>query len=146
MSSQNTCVKIIGLREVVSDLLHCPPGYHCEVWSELDGDAVRVWTSEYLSQNSWTTGHPECERELTGAINRIRDRAEWDGQRVSMTETVRRAVAEVWGVGVSNPSEISGVKKIRRSGGSLTVSVSDLAEIIGAEQGDAVKVTISFVE
>ena len=55
-------------------------------------------------------------------------------------------MADVWGVSVSNPSEVSGVKKIRRSGSSLTVSVSDLADVIGAEQGDAVKVTISFVE
>lgn len=141
-----TTVRIIGLRDVVSDLLHCPPGMHHEVWSELDGDAVRIWTSEYLSQNSWTTGHPESERELTGTINEIRERARWDGENVSMTGAVRRAVADVWGVSVSNPSEVSGVKKIRRSGSSLTVSVSDLADVIGAEQGDAVKVTISFVE
>ncbi len=145
MVSEN-CVKIIGLREVVSDLLHCPPGMHQEVWSELDGESVRIWTSEYLSQNCWTTGHPEAERELTGTIHEIRDDARWDGRSVSMTEAVRRAVSEVWGVSVSNPSEVSGVKKIRRSGSSLTVSVSDLAGIIGAEQGDAVKVTISFVE
>lgn len=141
-----TTVRIIGLREVVSDLLHCPPGFHHEVWSEIDGDAVRVWTSEYLSQNSWTTGHPETERELTGTINEIRDDARWGGESVNMTEAVRRAVSKVWGISVSNPSEVSGVKKIRRSGSSLTVSVSDLAGIIGAEQGDAVKVTISFVE
>ena len=146
MVSEKSCVKIIGLREVVSDLLHCPPGFHHEVWSEIDGDAVRVWTSEYLSQNCWTTGHPETERELTGTIRGIRDDASWDGKNISMTEAVRRAVAKVWGVSVSNPSEVSGVKTIRRSGSSLTVSVSDLAGIIGAEQGDAVKVTISFVE
>lgn len=139
-------VKISGLREVVSALLHCPPGFHFEVWSEAADDGIEIWTSDLLSQNSWTINHEEGWRELTGTIREIRDRSEEVGSRVSMTEAVRRAVMEVWGVSISNPSEISGIKKIRRSGGSLTVSVSDLAEIIGAEQGDAVKVTISFVE
>lgn len=137
--------RIIGIREVVSDLVHCPSGFHVEVWSELDGEDVRVWTTEYLTSNSWTANHPESERELTGEINDIRWRAKQDGESVSMTEAVRQAVATVWNLAPASSTEVSGIKRIRKTGGSLVVSITDMADLIGADVGDAVKVTISFV-
>ncbi len=139
-------VKITGLREVVSDLLHCPVGFHYEVWSDASDDGIEIWTSDLMSQNTWTINHAEGERELTGTIHEIRERSEWEGSRVSMTEAVRRAVEEVWGVSTVGATSATGVKRVRKTGGSLVIAISDLAEVVGVDIGDAVKVTISPAE
>lgn len=49
--------KIVGLKKAVNDMKWAPKGFHCEIWAKrIDADTVEVWTSEYLTANSWTTG------------------------------------------------------------------------------------------
>lgn len=88
--------KIVGIRNAVSDIKNVPVGFHVEVWSERDGDTIRVWTSEYLSRNSWTVNHPEGERRIE--YGEQISKAEWFGERISLTEAIRREVREMWGV------------------------------------------------
>lgn len=87
--------RIVGIRNVVSDIRNTPLGFHVEVWSERDGNTIRVWTSEYLTQNSWTVGHPEGERRIM--YGEQFSKAEWFGEEISLTEAIRREVAKVWG-------------------------------------------------
>lgn len=134
--------KIIGIRQTVKDMMDCPRDHHVEIWSQMNGDDVEVWASEWLSQNSWTTNHPETEREITGTVNEIKSRVEDEGGHISNTNAIKRAAEEVWGVRISSPSQASAPKKIRKSGGSLVVAVSDLAEAIDAQEGDTVEVNI----
>ena len=138
--------KIIGIRQAVRDIMDCPRDHHVEIWSQMSGDDIEVWASEWLSQNTWTTNHPETERELTGTISEIRSRAEDGGRRISNTDAIKQAAEEVWGVKISSPSQASAPKRIRKSGGSLVVAVSDLAEAIDAGEGDTVEVSIRRME
>lgn len=134
--------KIIGIRQTVKDMMDCPRDHHVEIWSQMNGDDIEVWASEWPSQNAWTTNHPESERELTSTINEIKSRAEDDEKRISNTDAIKKAAEEVWGVKISSPSQASAPKRIRKSGGSLVVAVSDLAEAIDAGEGDTVDVSI----
>lgn len=138
--------KIIGIRQTVRDMMDCPRDHHVEIWSQMNGDDIEVWASDWLSQNSWTTNHSESERELTGTIGEIKYRAERHGERISNTDAIRQAAEEVWGVKISSPSQASAPKRIRKSGGSLVVAVSDLAEAIDAAEGDMVEVSIRRME
>lgn len=88
-------MKIIGIRKAVQDIKGVPKGFHVEVWSERNekGD-VEVWTSEYLSQNSWTTNHPVSQKCLDRYMSEVYMMEDED---ISLTEQIRRAVAEVYG-------------------------------------------------
>lgn len=94
MASNN--VKVIGIRNAVRDINRVPAGFHVEVWSRLEGGKVRIWTSEYLSDNSWTVGHDADEHELDWREEI--GRAEYFGESISKTEALRRAVARVYEV------------------------------------------------
>jgi len=134
--------KIRGIREAVRDIASCPQGFHVEIWSEMDGDDIVVWSSDLCSQNTWTTGHAPTERCLDSAMAEIREDALYDGGRISTTEVIRKAVEKVWGIQLSSPSSSTAPKTIRRSGKSLVVAITDLASVIDAEEGDTVEVTI----
>ena len=134
--------KIIGIRKTVGEMMDCPRGYHVEIWSEMNGDDIEVWASDILGPNDWTANHAESERDLTGTIGEIKYRAERHGERISNTDAIKQAAEEVWGVRISSPSQASAPKRIRKSGGSLVVAVSDLAEAIDAGEGDTVEVSI----
>ena len=88
-------MKIIGIRKAVQDIKGVPKGFHVEVWSEKNekGD-VEVWTSEYLSQNSWTINHPASHKCLDSYMSQV---YMMENGEVSVTEQIRRAVAEVYG-------------------------------------------------
>lgn len=88
-------MKIIGIKKAVQDIKGVPKGFHVEVWSEKNekGD-VEVWTSEYLSQNSWTINHPASHKRLDGLMSQV---YMMENGEVSVTEQIRRAVAEVYG-------------------------------------------------
>ncbi len=89
--------KVHGLRKAVGELLRCPKGFHMEVWSEKRRDgSIEIWTSEYLSQNSWTVNHPEGERCLSPAIREMEEEACIEGIRLSMTAVLKDAVDRVW--------------------------------------------------
>ena len=90
-------LEVFGVRGVVSDLLHCPQGFHYEVWGEMDGDGrVEIWTSQLLSQNTWTINHHENEWCISGTINEIMDDARWEDEHVTLTQAVLRAIDLVW--------------------------------------------------
>ena len=48
--------KIVGLRKAVHDIMWAPKGFHCEIWAKRSGKKVELWTSEYLTSESWTSG------------------------------------------------------------------------------------------
>ena len=84
--------KILGIRKVVSEVRAVPHGFHVEIWGyKTEQGDIQLYTSEYLSQNSWTIGHDEGEVDITLRVYTVMD---WDG--VSMTEAIKRTVAEVW--------------------------------------------------
>lgn len=89
-------MKIHNIRQTIRDIKGVPEGFHVEVWSAQMGDGeVTVWTSEYLSSNSWTVNHPAGERRLDTVMREI-SMCDGDG-RMSITEQIRRAVESVWG-------------------------------------------------
>lgn len=80
--------KIIGLKRAVNDILWAPRGYHCEIWAKrIDANTVEVWTSEYLTANSWTTGP-------TGWTQIDRYVREYKDMGYSWTKSIRMAAAE----------------------------------------------------
>lgn len=86
--------KILGIRSAVSDLKSTPYGFHQEVWGwETEKGDIQLYTSEYLSQNSWTINHPEGEHRLDCIMRELMD----DDEDMSMTEALKRAVAQVFG-------------------------------------------------
>ena len=90
-------LEVFGVRGVVSDLLHCPQGFHYEVWGEMDGDGrVEIWTSQLLGQNTWTINHKEGEESIFGVIHEVLYDAEWSGEHVTLTQAVLRAIDLVW--------------------------------------------------
>lgn len=84
-------MRILGLKKAVGEIKGVPEGFHVEVWSELRGEGeVAVWTTEYLSSNSWTINHEMSERRLDAVMREI------DDGHMSLTEQIRRAVSRVW--------------------------------------------------
>lgn len=137
--------KIIGIRDTVRDIRDCPRdrGLHVEVWSYLDDDGdVHVYASDWLSVNTWTTGH-EGERQLDCGSP---DPTDEYGDRISITQSIRQAVEHAWGISLGDPAQASAPKRLRRSGNSLVVAVTDLAGVIDAGEGDYVRVTIERVD
>ena len=48
--------KIVGIKKAAHDMLWAPKGWHCEIWAKRNGKKVVLWTSEYLTSESWTAG------------------------------------------------------------------------------------------
>lgn len=48
--------KIVGIKKAAHDMLWTPKGFHCEIWAKRSGKKVVLWTSEYLTSESWTSG------------------------------------------------------------------------------------------
>lgn len=48
--------KIVGIKKAAHDMLWAPKGFHCEIWAKRNGRKVVLWTSEYLTSESWTAG------------------------------------------------------------------------------------------
>ena len=48
--------KIVGIKKAAHDMLWAPKGFHCEIWAKKSGKKVELWTSEYLTSESWTAG------------------------------------------------------------------------------------------
>lgn len=48
--------KIVGIKKAAHDMLWAPKGFHCEIWAARNGKKVVLWTSEYLTSESWTAG------------------------------------------------------------------------------------------
>lgn len=88
--------KIIGLKKAVTEFRNCPPGFHVEIWGGMDehGD-VLIWTSEYLSQNSWTINHADGEHRLDNIAMEVMAESETN---CSMTAALKGAVSAVFGV------------------------------------------------
>lgn len=80
--------KVVGLKRAVNDIKWAPKGYHCEIWAKrIDADTVEVWTSEYLTANSWTTGP-------TGWTQIDRYVREYKDMGYSWTKSIRMAATE----------------------------------------------------
>ncbi len=88
--------KIVGIRKAVGEYRNVPKGFHVEIWSEKVGNDVHVWTSEYLSQNSWTVNHPTSEKRLDPTVYDILENALYAGETMSMTAAIKEAVRQIW--------------------------------------------------
>lgn len=137
--------KIIGIRQAVSDIKTCPAGFHVEVWSRLDdkGD-IQVYTSEYLSMNSWTNpARHRDERQIRWRD--VEDEMAAEGKRCSLTDLIRIGAMREWGLDAEpeTPGTATGIKTVRRSGGALVVTITDMAKAVDAAEGDMVDVTIT---
>lgn len=91
---------IKNLRRTVSEYKNVPKGFHVEVWSSMNHKGeVELWTSEYLTQNSWTEyrDNPEFVK-LDGMMSLIREEDLYDGVKRSLTDTIRLAVERKWRV------------------------------------------------
>lgn len=137
--------KIIGIRRAVREIRECPAGFHVEVWTYLDdkGD-IQVYTSEYLSANSWTNpARHQGERQIRWRD--VEDEMAAEGRRCSLTDLIRIGASREWGLDAEpeTPSAATGIKTVRRSGGALVVTITDLAKGVDAAEGDVVDVTIS---
>lgn len=127
-------MRIHNIRQTVRDIKSVPEGFHVEVWSEPMGDgAVTVWTSECLSQNSWTINHSAGERRLDRVMHEISANSE---REMSITEQIRRAVESVWGDWGLLDTVLS--KDRRWDGASIRIYdyVLDLHEWEGSEAED----------
>ncbi len=87
--------RVRGARNVATEMRHVPRGFHVEVWSYKDekGD-VQLYTSEYLSQNSWTINHPEGERRLDEHIYDVR--VEYAYDHVTLERILKEAAHRAW--------------------------------------------------
>lgn len=90
----NNKLAIVGIKSVVRDLIQCPDGYHVSVWSERDGDVVYVW-SEGVLQN----GCASLTRHESGQESLYDEIADWHAEGKSWTESVQKAVRDVWNGG-----------------------------------------------
>ena len=80
--------KIVGLKKAVNDMKWAPKGFHCEIWAKrIDANTVEVWTSEYLTANSWTTG-------IEGFTQIDRYVREYKDMGYSWTKSIRMAATE----------------------------------------------------
>lgn len=80
--------KIVGLKKAVNDMKWAPKGFHCEIWAKrIDANTVEVWTSEYLTANSWTTG-------IEGFTQIDRYVREYKDMGYSWTKAIRMAATE----------------------------------------------------
>lgn len=80
--------KVVGLKKAVNDMKWAPKGFHCEIWAKrIDADTVEVWTSEYLTANSWTTG-------IEGWTQIDRYVREYKDMGYSWTKAIRMAATE----------------------------------------------------
>lgn len=62
MNTKNN-FKVNGFRKTIKEFNDVPAGFHVEIWACVDNDkkTIELYTSEYLSQNSWSTNHGENE-------------------------------------------------------------------------------------
>ena len=80
--------KVVGLKKAVNDMKWAPKGWHCEIWAKrIDADTVEVWTSEYLTANSWTTG-PRGWTQIDRYVREYKDMG------YSLTKSIRMAATE----------------------------------------------------
>ena len=79
--------KIVGIKKAAHDMLWAPKGWHCEIWAKRNGKKVVLWTSEYLTANSWTTG-------IEGWTQIDRYVREYKDMGYSWTKSIRMAATE----------------------------------------------------
>lgn len=89
--------KIVGARKAAREIRECPKGFHVEVWSYMDGKkAVQVYTTDWLSQNSWTVNHAEGHRCLSQDIVNLDTACSYLGERMTLEAKIKMAAATVW--------------------------------------------------
>lgn len=88
--------KIVGAKKAAGAIRNCPKGFHVEVWSYMDGKTVQIYTTDYLTQNSWTINHAEGHRCISNELANL-EYADWYlGEKMSLTERIKMAAATVW--------------------------------------------------
>lgn len=80
--------KIVGIKKAAHDMLWAPKGFHCEIWAKRNGKKVVLWTFEYLTSNSWTTG-------IEGFTKIDRYVRQYRGFGYTWTKSIRMAAEEV---------------------------------------------------
>lgn len=87
--------KVRNLRKVATELRHTPEGFHQEVWSYENGSReIVLYTSEYLSLNSWTIGHDPDEKKLDEHIHELQEAYRYDD--VTLERILKEAALAAW--------------------------------------------------
>lgn len=81
--------KIVGIKKAAHDMLWAPKGFHCEIWAKRNGKKVELWTSEYLTSESWTAGI----EGFTRIDRKVRQYKDCHG--CTWTKAIRMAAEEV---------------------------------------------------
>ena len=81
--------KIVGIKKAAHDMLWAPKGWHCEIWAKRSDKKVELWTSEYLTANSWTNGIEGFKR-IDRYVRQYKDAG------YTWTASIRITVAEVF--------------------------------------------------
>lgn len=81
--------KIVGIKKAAHDMLWAPKGFHCEIWAKKNRKKVVLWTSEYLTSESWTTGIEGFKR-IDRYVRQYKDMG------YNWTASIRITVAEVF--------------------------------------------------
>lgn len=97
-------VRIIGWRKALIEYRNVPKGFHVEIWSRRTaGGDIEVWTSEYLSRNSWTVNHDKEEIRVDEVFRELQiDRDMWISGRKTecdsflLKKAILSAHGEVW--------------------------------------------------
>ena len=80
--------KIGGTKKAADERPWAPTRVHYEIWAKrIDENTVEVWTSEYLTQGSWTTG-------IEGWTQIDRYVREYKSIGYTWTKSIRMAAAE----------------------------------------------------
>ena len=80
--------KIVGLKKAVNDMKWAPKGFHCEIWAKRNARKVVLWTSEYLTSESWTAG-------IEGFVRIDRYVRQYRDFGYSWTKSIRMAAEKV---------------------------------------------------
>lgn len=86
-------MKIVGLKKAVGEFLSTPRGWHVEIWAYVKDGTIQVYTSDLLSDNSWTVGHDDDEIRLDnrdGVVYPV-------GNGMSWTQALRDEIDAVFG-------------------------------------------------
>lgn len=92
-------MKIVGLNAALKDIRECPDLFHLEVWGrKVKEGVVEIWTSELLTENSWTEYKDSDYVRISDIASKIMFRTEYvERRRITIGASLRLACEQVWG-------------------------------------------------
>jgi hypothetical protein len=128
-------MKVIGVRKAASNYIHCPKGFHVEIWCNLnkEGD-IEVWTSELLTCNSWTTGVQGKRIDTTNTFRR--PWAYGSNDNVPLTKRIKEAAIELWET--ETPKTVVELSYLCSGSSRVDATIYHDGELIGSITADKI--------